>query len=105
MKKIKIGDTVIVLTGKDKGRSGRVLKNVKKSRLIVEGVNMIKKHVRPNPNKNEQGGILEREAGIHESNVAILNPQTKRADRVTIKALGDGKKVRCFVSNGEEIDI
>lgn len=105
MNKIKTGDTVIVLTGKDKGRSGRILKYVKKNRLIVEGVNMVKKHVRPNPNKNEQGGILEREAGIHVSNVAILNPQTQRADRVAFKTLEDGKKVRYFVSNGEVIDI
>ena len=105
MQKIKIGDTVIVLTGKDKGRTGRVLKAAKKERLLVEGINLIKKHVRGNPQQNEQGGIIEREAGIHISNLAILNPQTNRADRVGIKVLEDGKKVRYFKSNDEVIDV
>ncbi len=105
MNKVKVGDTVIVLAGKDKGRTGRILKNIKNSRMIVENVNMIKKHVRANPNQNEQGGILEREAGIHVSNLAILNPQTNRADRIGIKTLEDGKKVRYFKSNGEVLDV
>ncbi len=105
MQKIKVGDTVVVLAGKDKGRMGRVLKFAKKERIIVEGVNLIKKHVRGNPQKNDQGGIIEREAGVHVSNLAILNPQTNRADRVGIKVLEDGKRVRCFKSNGEVIDV
>lgn len=105
MQKIKVGDTVIVLTGKDKGRTGRVLRSTKKDRLLVEGLNLVKKHVRGNPQQNEQGGIIEREAGIHISNLAILNPQTNRADRVGIKVLEDGKKVRYFKSNDEVIDV
>jgi large subunit ribosomal protein L24 len=105
MQKIKLGDTVTVLTGKDKGRTGRVLSLGKKERIIVEGVNLIKKHVRGNPQKNEQGGIIEREAGVHISNLAILNPQSNRADRVGIKVLEDGKRVRYFKSNGEVIDV
>lgn len=105
MNKLKQGDTVIVLAGKDKGRTGAIKKFLPKDRVLVDGVNMVKKHVRPNPNKQEQGGILEREAGLHISNVAILNPTTKKADRVGIKSLEDGKKVRCFKSNGEVIDI
>lgn len=105
MKKIKKDDTVIVITGKDKGRQGKVLKVLPKNRVLVEGVNLAKKHVRPNPNKNEQGGILERELSIHVSNVAIYNPTTKKADRVGIKVLKDGSKVRSFKSNGEVIDV
>lgn len=105
MNKVKVGDTVIVLTGKDKGRTGRVLRKLKDGRMIVENVNMVKKHVRANPNQNEQGGILDREAGIHVSNLAILNPQTNRADRVGIKTLENGKKVRYFKSNGEVLDV
>ncbi|MCH9643320.1 MAG: 50S ribosomal protein L24 [Gammaproteobacteria bacterium] len=105
MNKIKQGDTVTVLAGKDKGRNGKVLKFLAKNRVLVEGVNMVKKHVRPNPNKQEQGGILEREAGIHVSNVAILNPTSNKADRVGFKSLEDGKKVRCFKSNNEVIDV
>lgn len=105
MQKIKVGDTVMVLAGKDKGRTGRVLKLVKKERIIVEGVNLIKKHVRGNPQQDQKGGIIEREAGIHASNLAILNPQTNRADRIGIKVLEDGKRVRYFKSNGEVIDV
>lgn len=105
MHKIKVGDTVIVLAGKDKGRTGRVLKSVKNGRVLVEGVNLVKKHVRGNPQRNETGGIIEREAGLDISNLAILNPQTNRADRVGIKVLEDGKKVRYFKSNNEVIDV
>jgi large subunit ribosomal protein L24 len=105
MNKIKQGDTVVVLAGKDKGRIGKILKFLAKNRVLIEGVNMVKKHVKPNPNKQEQGGILEREAGIHRSNVAILNPTSKKGDRVGFKRLEDGKRVRCFKSNGEVIDI
>ena len=96
---------VIVITGKDKGRTGKVIKVLPDRRGLVEGVNLAKKHVKPNPNKNEQGGILERELSIHVSNVAMWNPATKKADRVGFKALKDGKKVRYFKSNDEIIDV
>ena len=104
-KKIRREDMVVLVTGKDKGRSGKVIKMLPKDRVLVEGVNMVKKHVRGNPNKGEQGGILEREAGVHVSNVAILNPGTKKADRVGFKCLEDGTKVRYFKSNGEVVDV
>ena len=103
MQKIKVGDSVIVRAGKDKGRTGRVMKLVKNDRVLVEGVNMVKKHVRGNPQQNEQGGIIDREASINKSNLALLNPQTNRADRVGIKKLEDGKQVRYFKSNGEVV--
>ena len=105
MQKIKKDDMVMVIAGKDKGRSGKVIKILPKSRILVEGVNRVKKHVRPNPNKGEQGGIVEREATIHASNVALLNPVAKKGDRVGIKQLEDGTKVRYFKSNGEVIDV
>ncbi len=105
MRKIKKDDMVVVTTGRDKGRSGKVIKVLPDNRLLVEGVNMVKKNVRPNPNKGEQGGILDRESGIHVSNVAVFNPTTKKGDRVGFKVLKDGKKVRCFKSNGEVIDV
>jgi large subunit ribosomal protein L24 len=104
IKKIKKDDTVVVLTGKDKGRSGKVLKFVDDQRLLVEGINLIKKHMKPNPQRNIQGGIVEREAPINISNVAILNTLTNKADRVGFKFLEDGTKVRYFKSNGEMID-
>lgn len=109
MAKVKVGDNVVVITGKDKGKSGRVLRIVKKekkdTRLVVEGINMVKKHTKPNPNKQEQGGIVEKEAAIHVSNVALLNPSTSKADRVGIRTLEDGKKVRYFKSNDEVVDV
>jgi len=105
MQKIKVGDTVIVVAGKDKGRTGRILRRGKNDRVVVEGVNLVKKHLRGNPQQQQQGGIIEREAAIHVSNLAILNPQTNRADRVGFKVLEDGKKVRFFKSNGEVIDV
>jgi len=107
MNRIKTGDMVIIITGKDKGRQGKVLK-VLGDRVLVEGTNMIKKHVRPNPQKNQQGGILDREASIHISNVALYNSASKKADRVGYKIVGDQdtkKKVRYFKSNNEIIDI
>lgn len=103
--KIKKGDQVIVITGKDKGRQGTVLRAVDADRVVVESINMVKKHQKPNPNKNEQGGIVSRESAIHISNVAILNPATKKADRVGFKTLENGDKVRYFKSNGEVIDV
>ncbi len=104
MSKIKIGDMVIALTGKDKGRSGKVLK-INKERVLVEGVNMVKKNIKPNPQQNVQGGIIDREASVHISNVAILNWTANKADRVGFKKLEDGKKVRYFKSTGEVIDV
>ena len=104
--KIRKGDKVIVLRGKDKGRSGTVTKvDTKENMLFVEGVNMVKKHVRPNPNANEQGGIKSQEAQMPIGKVAIFNPATKRADRVGFKDLNDGRKVRVFKKTGEQIDV
>ncbi len=104
--KLKSGDNVIVIAGKDKGKLGRILRVVTKTnRVVVEGVNVMKKHVKPNPNANQPGGIVQREASIHVSNVAIYNPATKKADRIGYKFLNDGKKVRCFKSNNEVIEV
>lgn len=105
MRKVKVGDTVIVLTGKDKGRTGKVLRYLQDNRLVVEGVNKVKKHQRGNPNRGQQSQIIEREAGIDASNVSVLNPQTNKADRVGFKFLEDGAKVRYFKSNNEVIDV
>lgn len=105
MQRIKVGDQVVVLAGKDKGARGRVLKRLRNERVLVEGANLVKKHVRANPQKNEQGGIIEREAGIHISNVALINSQTNKADRVYFKQLEDGRKVRVFKSNDEVVDV
>lgn len=102
MNKIKANDQVIVITGKDKGKVSKVLRMMG-DRLLVEGVNMVKKHVRPNPNKNIEGGIITKEASMHISNVAVYNAQTKKADRVGIKVEKDGKKVRFYKSNNEVI--
>jgi len=104
MNKIRKGDEVVVLTGKDKGRRGAVLRRVDAERVIVEGVNRVKKHVRPNPLKGETGGIVEKEMPIHVSNVALFNPAAQKADRVGFKVLEDGRKVRFFKSNGELVD-
>ena len=102
MFKIKKDDEIIVITGKDKGKRGKVLRVLKeKETVLVEGINMIKKHVKPNPNKNVEGGIIAREAPLNISNVAIYNPMTQKADRVGFKILEDGKKVRIFKSSGE----
>lgn len=103
MLKIKREDEVVVLAGKDKGRRGRVRKVVDADRVIVAGVNMIKKHTRPNPQAGVQGGIVEREAPIQVSNVAIFNPQTSRADRVGFR-VEEGRKVRIYKSTGAVID-
>ena len=103
MSKIKSDDEVVVIAGKDKGRRGKILKVIsEKGKVLVSGVNMAKKHVRPNPQKNIQGGIVEQEAAMDISNVAIYNPSTEKADRIGYKT-EDGKKVRVFKSNGEQI--
>ena len=106
MRKIKKGDEVVVLTGKDKGKHGKVLRMVEAGeRLVVTGINMIKKHMRPNPQRSEQGGIVEREASLHISNVAIVNPSNGKADKVRIKIQEDGKRVRVFKSSGELVEV
>ncbi|MCZ4304400.1 50S ribosomal protein L24 [Zoogloeaceae bacterium G21618-S1] len=104
MKKIRTGDEVVVLTGKDRGRRGVVLRRVDAELVVVEGVNRVKKHVRPNPMKGEVGGIVEKDMPIHVSNVALFNPSVQKGDRVGIKVLEDGRKARVFKSNGELVD-
>jgi len=104
MRKIKKGDDVVVITGKDKGKRGPVLRVVDAEHVLVEGVNVVKKHQRPNPMKGQTGGIVDKEMALHVSNVAIYNPATKKGDRVGIKVLDDGRRVRVFKSNGEMID-
>lgn len=105
MQKIKKGDEVLVRTGKDKGKRGTVTKLVGDDKLIVEGVNRVKKHIKPNPQKGVAGGIVELEAPIHISNIGLYNPQTKKADRIGFKFLQDGKKVRVFKSTNEVVDV
>jgi large subunit ribosomal protein L24 len=105
MSKIKKNDHVMVISGENKGLTGKVLKTLAHQRVVVEGVNMVKKHVKPNPNKGVQGGIIEREAPVHCSNVALINPATNRPEKVGIKYLEDGRKVRYFKSSNEVIDI
>ena len=104
MRKIKRDDDVIVLTGKDKGKRGKVAKVIDASHVVVAGVNIMKKHQKPNPQRNEAGGIVEKEAPIQVSNIAIFNSATSKADRVGFKILEDGRKVRVFKSTGEVID-
>ena len=104
MNNIRKGDGVIVITGKDKGKRGTVLRRVDDDTLLVEGVNKVKKHTKPNPMKGQAGGILEKEMPIHVSNVALFNPVTQKGDRVGVKKLEDGRKVRVFKSNGEMVD-
>jgi len=104
MRKIKKGDDIVVITGKDKGKRGPVLRVVDAEHVVVEGVNVVKKHQRPNPMKGQTGGIVDKEMALHVSNVAIYNPATKKGDRVGIKVLNDGRRVRVFKSNGEMID-
>jgi len=103
MNKIRKGDQVIVLAGRDKGRRGSVVARIDEKLLTVEGVNVVKKHVKPNPMKGTTGGVVDKTMPIHQSNVAIFNPATGKADRVGIKLQADGKKVRIFKSNGELI--
>jgi large subunit ribosomal protein L24 len=104
MQKIRKGDDVIVLAGRDRGKRGTVLRRTGEEHVVVEGVNKVKKHQRPNPMKNQTGGIVEKEMPIHVSNVALFNPQTKKADRVGVKLMEDGRHVRVFKSNGEMVD-
>ncbi|MEY2893234.1 MAG: ribosomal protein [Pseudomonadota bacterium] len=103
MNKIRKGDQVIVLTGRDKGKRGAVAQRVDDSHLLVDGVNVVKKHVKPNPMKGTTGGVVDKTLPIHQSNIAIFNAVSGKADRVGIKLLADGKKVRVYKSTGEEI--
>ena len=105
MRKIRKGDQVVVTTGKDKGKRGTVLRMVGDDKVVVENINIAKKHVRPNPMRGEQGGIVDKEMPVHVSNVALYNPTTGKADRVGTKVLDDGRKVRVFKSNGEVVDV
>ena len=105
MKKLRSGDEVIVIAGKDKGRKGKILKVLSNDRVYVENINMVKKHTKGNPSTGATGGIIEKEAALHISNVMIFNPAKGAGDRVGIKTLEDGKKVRIFKSNQEVIDL
>lgn len=119
MRKIKTGDNVAIMAGKDKGRTGKVLrivmkntarsKDPKKQKLdtwvVVEGINMVKKHVKPNPRAQKPGGIVQKEAAVHVSNVMLVNPTSGKPERVGFKVLEDGKRVRCFKKSGDVIDV
>jgi large subunit ribosomal protein L24 len=105
LKKIKKGDDVIILTGKNKGQTGQVLSVLSNSKVLVENINIVKKHQKGNPNTGQEGGIIEKEMPVHISNVMLLNPITNKGDKVGIRTLEDGKKVRFFKSNNEVVDI
>jgi len=105
MQRIRKGDEVIVIAGRSKGQRGHVLRMLGDDRLLVENVNMVKRHTKPDPQRQQPGGIIEREAPIHVSNVMLYNPATDRGDRVGYKVLEDGRKVRVFRSTGEVVDI
>jgi len=104
MRKIRKGDNVVVIAGRDKGKRGDVTRTLGTDHLLVVGVNQVKKHQKPNPMKNQPGGIVTKELPIHVSNVAIWNPVTKKADRIGFRTLQDGRKVRFFKSNGEVLE-
>lgn len=105
MNRIKKGDEVVIISGKDKGRRGRVMTVHADNKVTVENINMVKKHAKPNPMRGVEGGIVEQEMPIHLSNVMLFNPATSKGDRVGFKILEDGKKVRYFKSNGEVVDV
>jgi large subunit ribosomal protein L24 len=104
MNKIRKGDQVVVTTGKDRGKRGTVLRVLVTGKAIVEGVNRVKRHTRPNPMKGQTGGIVDKEMPIQISNIALLNPATGKGDRVGFRLLDDGRKVRFFKSNGEVVE-
>ena len=104
MLRIKKGDEVVVISGRDKGKRGAVLRRVGAEHVVVEGVNRVKKHQRPNPARGVQGGIVQKEAPLAASNIALVNPATQKADRIGIRTLKDGRKARFFKSNGELVD-
>jgi len=105
MRKIRKGDNVVVIAGRDKGKRGDVARVVDAEHVIVGGINSVKRHTRPNPLKNQQGGIVSKDMPIHISNVAIWNPVTGKPDRVGVRVLEDGRRVRFFKSNGEQVGI
>lgn len=105
MQRIRKNDEVIVIAGKDKNRRGKVVRVLDSERLIVEGINRIKRHTKPNPAKGITGGIVEREASIHISNVMLFNAATQKGDRIGFRLLEDGRKVRYFKSNQEVVDV
>ena len=104
MKRIRKGDDIVVLSGRDKGKRGTVLRRVDAEHVVVEGVNRVKKHQRPNPMKGETGGIVDKDLPIHVSNIALYNPATQKPDRAGVKTLEDGRKVRVFKGNGEQVE-
>jgi large subunit ribosomal protein L24 len=104
MQRIRKGDEVVVLSGRDKGKRGTVMRREDAEHVEVEGVNRVKKHQRPNPMKGQTGGIVDKDLPIHVSNVALFNPATKKGDRIGVKTLQDGRKVRVFKDNGEQVD-
>jgi large subunit ribosomal protein L24 len=104
MNRIRKGDEVVVLAGRDKGKRGTVLRRVDADHVVVEGVNRVKKNQRPNPMKGVSGGIIDKDLPIHVSNVAVFNPATKKGDRIAMKKLPDGRKVRIFKANDEQVD-
>ena len=105
MQRIRKGDEVVVISGRDKGKRGTVLRRVDDEHLVVEGINRVKKHQRPNPMQGQTGGIVDKDMPIHVSNVALFNPATQKADRIGFKVMPDGRKVRVFRSNGEQVDV
>lgn len=105
MKHLRKGDQVVVISGKDKGRHGTVLKVMVDDHVLVESINMVKKHTKPNPMQGIEGGIVDKEMPLHVSNVMLFNPVTNKGDRVGFKTLEDGRKVRYFKSNGEVVDV
>lgn len=105
MNRLRKGDDVVVISGKDKGRQGTILNVLGDDRVLVESINMVKKHTKPNPMQGVEGGIVEKEMPLHVSNIMIFNPVTNKGDRVGFKVLEDGRKVRYFKSNGEVIDV
>jgi large subunit ribosomal protein L24 len=105
MKRLRKGDQVVVISGKDKGRQGTVLKVMADDQVLVESINMVKKHTKPNPMQGVEGGIVDKEMPLHVSNVMLFNPVANKGDRVGFKVLEDGRKVRYFKSNGEVVDV
>lgn len=104
MRKIKKGDHVVVIVGRDKGKQGAVLSMLEKDRVVVEGVNIVKKHVKPVPSRGIEGGIVDKTLSIHISNIALINPVTNKPDRVGVRLLEDGRKIRVFKSTDEAVD-
>ena len=105
MQKIRKGDQVVVTTGREKGKRGSVLRVFESGKVLIEGVNRVKKHQRPNPMQGQTGGIVDKDMPIHVSNVALFNAAAQKADRIGFKVMPDGRKVRVFRSNGEQVDV